>query len=231
MSEMYNRIEELCKQNYMDVTSLCRELGIPRSSLSELKSGRAKSISAQKVSKIADFFHVSASFITNGISPKFLEHFIPNEINEKVKADNRIIVSQYPNKSLEECVQAQIKVLECLFSRNLCAEGYNPNFIPFERYVALTLGQKHTKDSLHSDIYNELVDMYGQESGMTDGTSYVDFPLKSEQKIIPFDKIENLKIALWEGDSDIVDDEMIEDVKDFAKLLAEKKKRKLERKE
>lgn len=41
---------------------------------------------------------------------------------------------------------------------------------------------------------------------------------------------EALMFALWGGDSDIVDDEMIEDVKDFAKLLAEKKKRKLERK-
>lgn len=42
---------------------------------------------------------------------------------------------------------------------------------------------------------------------------------------------EALMFALWEGDTDIVDEEMIEDVKDFAKLLAEKKKRKMERKE
>ena len=37
----------------------------------------------------------------------------------------------------------------------------------------------------------------------------------------------NIRFALWGGDADIVDDEMLDDVKDFAKLLAEKKKRKL----
>ena len=64
---MYNRIETLCKENGTDITKMCRELGIPRSSLSELKSGRAKSISADKVAKIANHFGVSALFITDGI--------------------------------------------------------------------------------------------------------------------------------------------------------------------
>lgn len=38
---------------------------------------------------------------------------------------------------------------------------------------------------------------------------------------------ETLKFALWGGDAEIVDEEMLEDVKDFARLLAEKKKRKM----
>lgn len=231
MSEMYNRIEKMCSNNYMDVTSLCRELNIPRSSLSELKSGRAKSISADKVSKIATFFHVSASFITDGVSEKFKDHFIPDEINEDIKAENRNIVSQYPKITLEECLAAEIKVLECLFSRNLRAVGYDPNFITFERYVSLMLGQKHTEKNLHPDIYKALVDKYGVEYGMVDGTSYIDDSLITGSKIIHFNNEESLKIALWGGDSDIVDDEMLEDIMDFAKLLAEKKKKKMGRKE
>lgn len=60
----------------------------------------------------------------------------------------------------------------------------------------------------------------------------VDYLLGAMQKENPTaNSDEVLRFALWEGDSDIVDDEMIEDVKDFAKLLAEKKKRKMERKE
>ena len=55
MLTMYDRIEELCREQGLDITKMCRELGIPRSSLSELKSGRAKSISADKVAKIAEF--------------------------------------------------------------------------------------------------------------------------------------------------------------------------------
>lgn len=37
----------------------------------------------------------------------------------------------------------------------------------------------------------------------------------------------NLKFALWGGDAEIVDDEMLEDVRDFAKMLAQKKRRKM----
>lgn len=38
---------------------------------------------------------------------------------------------------------------------------------------------------------------------------------------------DNIRFALWGGDADIVDDEMMQDVRDFAKLIAEKKKRKM----
>ena len=66
MSNIYERIDELCKKNNTNVTEMCRDLKIPRSSLSELKSGRAKSISADKIAKIADYFGVTALYITQG---------------------------------------------------------------------------------------------------------------------------------------------------------------------
>lgn len=67
MNDIYSRIDELCKRNDTNVTAMCRELRIQRSSLSELKAGRAKSISADKVAKIADYFNVTALYITDGI--------------------------------------------------------------------------------------------------------------------------------------------------------------------
>lgn len=67
MNDIYSRIDELCKQNKTNVTAMCRELKIQRSSLSELKAGRAKSISADKIAKIADYFNVPALYITDGI--------------------------------------------------------------------------------------------------------------------------------------------------------------------
>ena len=66
MSNMYNIIENLCKSNNMTVTEMCRELKITRSSLSELKQGRAKSLSADKVIKIAKYFGVSTDYILLG---------------------------------------------------------------------------------------------------------------------------------------------------------------------
>lgn len=49
-----------------------------------------------------------------------------------------------------------------------------------------------------------------------------DYLLNDEKK-----QDDDIRFALWGGDADIVDDEMMQDVRDFAKLIAEKKKRKM----
>lgn len=51
MSTMYERIDALCKKRETNVTAMCRELEISRSSLSELSSGRSKTLSAEKTAK------------------------------------------------------------------------------------------------------------------------------------------------------------------------------------
>lgn len=64
MCNIYNIIEKLCKEKSITVTEMCRELKINRSSLSELKQGRAKSLSVDKIIRIADFFSVSPAYLT-----------------------------------------------------------------------------------------------------------------------------------------------------------------------
>ncbi|MGN1114171.1 MAG: helix-turn-helix domain-containing protein [Oscillospiraceae bacterium] len=66
MFDMYKIIDSLCKENNITITQMCRDLKINRSSLSELKQGRAKSLSADKVVKIAKYFNVPAEYITDG---------------------------------------------------------------------------------------------------------------------------------------------------------------------
>lgn len=63
MSELYNKIEYLCQERGTDITKMCRELKIPRSSFSELKSGRSKSIAADKLVLVASYFNVSTDFL------------------------------------------------------------------------------------------------------------------------------------------------------------------------
>lgn len=63
MTEMYGKIEQLCFQYNTTVTALCRQLGISRSTLSELKSGRTKTLSADYAAKIADYFGISIDFL------------------------------------------------------------------------------------------------------------------------------------------------------------------------
>ena len=53
MSRMYDIIQELCRRDGTDVTKMCRALKIPRSTLSELASGRTKQLTLKHARPIA----------------------------------------------------------------------------------------------------------------------------------------------------------------------------------
>lgn len=119
---MYNRIEQLCKKNGTDITKMCRELNIPRSSLSELKSGRAKSISADKVAKIANLFGVSALYITDGIEEEKPLVNNDEELTEyleelKNRDEMRMLFSVTKTCTKEEVEQA-VRIIEALRKQN-----------------------------------------------------------------------------------------------------------------
>lgn len=63
MTEIYSRIDELCRQRGITVTALCKECQIPRASLSDYKMGRIKNLSAKTLSKIAEYFSVSVEYL------------------------------------------------------------------------------------------------------------------------------------------------------------------------
>lgn len=59
MSELYNRIEALCKRDGITVTEMCRRAGVPRANLTELKKGRQQTLGPNTVVRIARYFKVS----------------------------------------------------------------------------------------------------------------------------------------------------------------------------
>lgn len=63
MTEIYARIEDLCRRKNINVTTLCSACKIPRASLSDYKSGRKKTLSADTLSRIADYFEVSVDYL------------------------------------------------------------------------------------------------------------------------------------------------------------------------
>ncbi|MFR1214020.1 MAG: helix-turn-helix domain-containing protein [Acutalibacteraceae bacterium] len=63
MVDMYSKIEQLCKENNTNITAMCRLLDISRSTLSELKAGRTKTLSAEYTTKIASYFQVSVDYL------------------------------------------------------------------------------------------------------------------------------------------------------------------------
>lgn len=62
MSELYNRIESLCKSENVSITTMCKESGASRASLSDLKVGRKQLLSVGTLSKIANYFGITTDY-------------------------------------------------------------------------------------------------------------------------------------------------------------------------
>ena len=59
MNNLYKNIEQLCKQNNLTVGKLCSKINISRGNLSDLKTGRKKTLSSSNLKKISEYFNVS----------------------------------------------------------------------------------------------------------------------------------------------------------------------------
>lgn len=66
MSDLYHRIETLCMNKGVNITTMCKESGVPRSVMTELKMGRSTELSAKTMMKIASYFDVPIEYIMNG---------------------------------------------------------------------------------------------------------------------------------------------------------------------
>ena len=58
MDNLYNRIALFCKEKGVNITQMCRESGIPRATLSELKMGRTAMLSTKNMEKLSAYFNV-----------------------------------------------------------------------------------------------------------------------------------------------------------------------------
>lgn len=78
MHDLYSTIYTLCESKKIKPGKLCAELGFSRSTMSDLKMGRKKTLSADYLSKIANYFGVSVDFILNGgTSSESVSHLEP----------------------------------------------------------------------------------------------------------------------------------------------------------
>lgn len=59
MGTLYERIQALCKQKGVAGSKMCLELGLSKSTLSDLKNGRTKGISVATAQKIAGYFGIT----------------------------------------------------------------------------------------------------------------------------------------------------------------------------
>lgn len=60
---LYERITELCKEKNVSRSRMCLDLGLSKSTMSNMKNGRQAGISTETAQKIASYFNVSVGFL------------------------------------------------------------------------------------------------------------------------------------------------------------------------
>lgn len=59
MCTLYNKITELCKKKGVSGSRMCLDLGLSKSTMSDLKNGRIKGISVPTAQKISGYFGIT----------------------------------------------------------------------------------------------------------------------------------------------------------------------------
>lgn len=63
MSNLYEILRGLCQEKGISGARMCEDIGYSKSLMTELKSGRKKSVSADVAIKLANYFEVSVDYL------------------------------------------------------------------------------------------------------------------------------------------------------------------------
>lgn len=85
MCTLYDRIIELCKAKGVSGSRMCLDLGLSKSTLSDIKSGRKKGISISSAQKMASYLNVSVDYLLGEETEK-----APAETGKRSISDDEI---------------------------------------------------------------------------------------------------------------------------------------------
>lgn len=107
MYTIYNNICQLCEQRGIKPGKMCADIGLSRSILTDLKTGRKKSINTDTARKIADYFSVSVDTLlgTQQINKPAPQMGSELDIKELVNSMSR-------EQLLDFIVEARIRLLD-----------------------------------------------------------------------------------------------------------------------
>nr|DAH47425.1 MAG TPA: Cro/C1-type HTH DNA-binding domain protein [Caudoviricetes sp.] len=93
MANLYENIEKLCKQRGVNVTTMCKESGASRGSLTDLKNGRKQSLKYETLNKIASYFGTSVDVLVSGDQKENLPQQPQSEVDAAVERIRRKLES------------------------------------------------------------------------------------------------------------------------------------------
>lgn len=84
MCTLHKRITDLCKEKGVSGSRMCLDLGLSKSTLSDMKHGRTKGVSTATAQKIASYFGVSVGYLL-GEEEKKEKPVQEDELSENIK--------------------------------------------------------------------------------------------------------------------------------------------------
>lgn len=85
MATLYERLDSLCKEREIKGAKMCRDLGISKSLMTDLKSGRKKGVNADTAERLASYFDVSVPYLL-GKEEKKEKSTAEDGLSENIKA-------------------------------------------------------------------------------------------------------------------------------------------------
>ena len=121
MCTLYERILELCKAKGVSGSRMCLDLGLSKSTLSDIKSGRKKGISTATAQKMAAYLDVSVGYL---LGEEQKEKPLINGDEEltaylellKTRPEMRMLF-QISKDATKEDVEKAVKIIEALRSK------------------------------------------------------------------------------------------------------------------
>ena len=116
MCTLHSRIIELCKEKGISASRMCLDLGMSKSTVSDLKSGRKKSFTAETAQKIASYFGVSVGYLI-GEEKKDIKKEQP--INFDGLSENRKALIDFAMSISEEKAEKFLRLLKSIEEADL----------------------------------------------------------------------------------------------------------------
>lgn len=109
MCTLYERIIELCKSKGVSGSRMCLDLGMSKSTMSELKAGRTKGLTAATAQKIAAYLGVSVGYLL-GEEEKEKKP----TVNDDELSDNMKKLIEFARSVPEDKIDLVLKVMQSI---------------------------------------------------------------------------------------------------------------------
>lgn len=119
MCTLYERIVELCRNKGVSPSRMCLDLGLSKSTMSDMKAGRTKGITTATAQKMSSYFGVSIDYLLEEGSQK--EKPLVNDDKElteylemlKTRPECRMLFQLTKNATKDD-VEAAVRIIEAL---------------------------------------------------------------------------------------------------------------------